>query len=516
MATSSPQGVSSSLRANHSIPASNNYLYAQLQQAGVGSKGAPDCRIPRQPLTPRAPNQLQQRNIVRQWMGLPPLESNWQRAGRQAGLAANAVLQAAESSLALLAGQVSGTWRGLRSLTAESFMPSLPAWHFGPPGAAAQVPDTVDRTIAETLDAYVKGAAKNQEALIEYYTKGSSNVFCLASSKRSVELLFADIDTAEKLMAVCPTVECDDQVDQVNGRMTDATLVLQNGAALFHPLLFKLYEHGAKIFFSPRALDALDVNSKACIDSYRSAYTTLVNVTPANWTPAAGGSVVILSNEEFVEQLEAIRNVSYPSCNADALSCPSTTPTPTPTPTPSPTPSPTPTPTPTPNPNPNPNPNPTSTAGVQLHVPSMAAPEFAEFMANVRSMQSPQPADDVVHSDGSVPAGWGDGATVATSFAATVAIGIVGGVVLRVAVNARAARSTATVATDMPATAVDARSGDTASTETAGALSAVAISIETTSVEMSPAETASAISTTLDQLTAHNSSHSDAGQANDD
>lgn len=146
----------------------------------------------------------------------------------------------------------------------------------------------------------------------------------------------------------------------------------------------------------------------------------------------------------------------------------------------------------------------------------MAAPEFAEFMANVRSMQSPQPADDVVHSDGSVPVGWGDGATVATSFAATVAIGIVGGVILRIAVNARAARSTATVATDMPATAVDARSGDTAFTETAGTSSAVAISIETTSVEMSSAETASAISTTLGQLTAHISSHPDAGQANDD
>jgi hypothetical protein len=140
----------------------------------------------------------------------------------------------------------------------------------------------------------------------------------------------------------------------------------------------------------------------------------------------------------------------------------------------------------------------------------VTAPEFAEFMAHVSPMQSPQPAGDVVHSDGSVPAGWSDGATIATSMATTVAIGILGGVVLRIVLNARAARPTATVATGMPAAALDTRSVDTASTETAGTSSAVAISIETMSGEMHSAETTSGIST------AHDRSLSDAGYANDD
>jgi hypothetical protein len=121
-----------------------------------------------------------------------------------------------------------------------------------------------------------------------------------------------------------------------------------------------------------------------------------------------------------------------------------------------------------------------------------------------------------VHSDASTPPGWNDGAIIATSLVTTVAIGILGGVILRIVVNARAARPTATVATDVPETALDTRFGDTASTEIAGTSSAVAISIETTSAEMSAAETTSGISTALDQLTAHNSSHSDAGHAKDD
>ena len=136
MSTPVQRGGSSSALTNGSAYPGASFLYAQMQHSGIGKQGAPDCRTPHIPQTPRALNQAQQRNVARQWMGLPPIESNRQRAGRQARLAASHVAGTVGHSLAQMAGLARSAWDGMH----ETFISGLPSLSIGFPGAAAQAP----------------------------------------------------------------------------------------------------------------------------------------------------------------------------------------------------------------------------------------------------------------------------------------------------------------------------------------------------------------------------------------
>lgn len=137
MSTPVQQGGASLARATNSTFSSNSFLYAELQHSGIGKQASPACRIPRAPITPRPLNQAQQRNVVRQWMGLPPIESNWQRAGRQASQAASYVAQAAGQSFGQLASLAGAAWDGMHEVSRQAFIAGIPGLHIGFPGAAA-------------------------------------------------------------------------------------------------------------------------------------------------------------------------------------------------------------------------------------------------------------------------------------------------------------------------------------------------------------------------------------------
>lgn len=165
-------------------------------------------------------------------------------------------------------------------------------------------------------------------------------------------------------------------------------------------LAMALHAQGAKVFVSAEAVEEFrTVDQYAgppeldnCLDIwFANGYTTLGNVTPGDWIPAQGGSVVLLSSREFAGQLEAIRNATYPACDANALACePAPLPVPTPaswlltTPTPVQIPVPTPKPTPAPGP---------LAVGMDDHQPSPVAEH------------APQPAASEVFADGSTPGG---------------------------------------------------------------------------------------------------------------
>jgi hypothetical protein len=319
MASPVQQGSFSSGRSSGSMCSSTGYLYAELQNSAARKTASSNCRVPRTPLTPRALTQTQQRNVVRQWTNLPPIESNWRRAARQVGQAAGRLVRTVEQSLGQVAGLAGTAWKGVRGT--GSFIAGLAELQIGLPGAAAQAPNSTPS--AELLG-------------INFFAD------CLLSLKPWIRWTYnvPTISTIEQLLAVCPTVECN---GHASGSLQGVTVVIESAAQL-SPLAMSLSDQGTTVFISARALDEL--RSKSLLGPGNCAstwfydnFTMLASVAPDEWTPASGGSLVLLSSQEFAEELEALRNVSYPACIGDAHACPNglqpfDAPAPVPTPEP--------------------------------------------------------------------------------------------------------------------------------------------------------------------------------------
>lgn len=273
-----------------------SFLYAETQDSAIGRKGSPDCRIPHTPLTPRALNQTQQRNVVRQARGLPPLETGLQRATRQAGLAVGYAARIAENALVQMASQTAAGWREMRAFSGASFIRALPDLHIGPPGAAAKegAPLPPDESIPK--------ASPCKDFLLEALKWGNA---------------FSSLNTVDGMRAACPGVGCSD--DAV-GDLHDITVVIESGEQV-RKLAMGLAARGATVFLSPDAINALG-NDSLCLDQwFGSGHARLDNFTPSDWTPASGGSVVLLSSQEFAAKLAALRKPAHPFCHADALAC---------------------------------------------------------------------------------------------------------------------------------------------------------------------------------------------------
>jgi hypothetical protein len=295
MATPVQQGGTFSGRTQGG-DASCSFLYAEIRNSSMGKQGTSDCRAPRAPLTPRALNQTQQRNVVRQWVGLPPIETGLQRTRRQAGLAAGHVLRIAENALLQMASRAVAGWRGMQAFSGASLIQALPDLHIGPPGAAAQRTD-VPRPA---------GSASNE-------TPCDHALF----DALDWESAFPKLSTVDAMLAACPGVGCSD--DAV-GDLQDITVVIESGEEV-RKLAMGLAARGATVFLSPGAISALG-NDSLCLDPwFGSGHARLDNVTPGDWTPASGGSVVLLSSQEFADKLAALRKSAYPFCHADALAC---------------------------------------------------------------------------------------------------------------------------------------------------------------------------------------------------
>jgi hypothetical protein len=269
-----------------------------MQQSAVGKIGSPDCRIPHRPLTPRALNQTQQRNLVRQWMGLPPTDTRLQRASRQIGLAADHAMRAAGNALARVASQAAAGLHGMHAYAGASLLGALPDLHIGPPGAAAKRDDLLFPAPAVTLSKKADCKSVVIDAL-------------------AWEEAFPNMSTVDELLAACPGAQCS---DDASGDLQGVTVVVESGERL-RELVVGLAERGATVLLSPGSVDALG-DAGVCLDKwFGSAYERLDNVTPADWAPAGGGAVVLLSPEEFAGRLAPLHRLAYPSCVADALAC---------------------------------------------------------------------------------------------------------------------------------------------------------------------------------------------------
>lgn len=308
MGTSVQQSVFAGTHANGRICSSSAYLYADMQRSSASRAAAPQCRIPRAPITPRPLNQAQQRNVVRQWMGLPPIESDWQRASRQAGQAGNAVLKIAEQSLGQVTSFAGAAWNGMRAFSGTAFIAGLPSLHIGFPGAAAS--------------ASGPGLKPKLDPAISALPPSASfpSADCSVSSMELVGFQFAlpENGTVEELLAACPDIQCR---DDATGPLHEVTVVVESGAQA-HTLALSLAARGAQVFLSAEAVEALG-EKRDCLEKwFNGSYARLDDVKPGDWAPETAGSVVLLSSREFAGRLADLRNVSYPSCNAAAFSCP--------------------------------------------------------------------------------------------------------------------------------------------------------------------------------------------------
>jgi hypothetical protein len=310
MGTPAQQRVFSGKHANNSTCSSSAYLYADMQHAGAGKAPVPQCRIPRAPITPRPLNQAQQRNVVRQWMGLPPIESNWQRASRQAGQTANAVLKIAEQSLGQVTSLVGAAWNGMRGFSGTAFIAGLPSLHIGFPGAAASASGPILKP------------APNPPIVRPPQTPSASfpSADCSVSSRELIGFQFGlpENSTVEELLAACPDIRCR---GDATGPLHEVTVIVESGAEA-HTLAMSLAARGAQVFLSAEAVEALG-EKRDCLETwFNGSYARLDDVNPGDWAPETGGSVVLLSSREFAGRLADLRNVSYPSCNAAAYTCP--------------------------------------------------------------------------------------------------------------------------------------------------------------------------------------------------
>jgi hypothetical protein len=296
------QGGYPGAHATSSTCPSSAYLYADVQHGGARKAAASACRLPRAPITPRPLNQAQQRNVVRQWNGLPPIESNYQRACRQASQAASAVWKTAGQSFGQVTSLAGAAWNGMREFPGTAFVAGLPSLHIGFPGAAASASGPVMKPDCSVSP-------------IELLT------FQFALSENS---------TVEELLAACPDIHCSDDATL---QLQEVTVIVESGAQA-HTFALSLAAHGAQVFLSAEAVHTLGENSECLETWFNGSYARLDDVKPGDWAPETGGSVVLLSSREFAERLAGLRNVSYPSCNVAAFSCPPSEKTPIPAPEP--------------------------------------------------------------------------------------------------------------------------------------------------------------------------------------